>query len=716
MYDLIIIGGGPAAVAAGVYAARKKLKTLLITEAFGGQSLVSAGVENWIGTKSVSGYDLAQMLEEHLRSYQNVEIKMPEKVVAVREIKAADPKRPHDFEVETDNGGKYHTKTIILASGARRRRLGIPGEDTFDGKGVAFCATCLPPHELVIANSSARSISTIKHAERVLTGSGSFQKVAAVMEREYDGDLIEIRTRFFSEPVQLTPNHPVLTTTVTHGSGKTYWRDFTIHEPRWLPAGQLTRDHVLLYPRILGAQDRNTIRISDTLSYPRQGAMMTYRKGSPTAIKIPNKIRVDNDFVRLAGYFIAEGSITDRGVNFYFSKREGDLGADVVRIVQKHFGLNARRKVEGNVLRVEIYSEIVRDLFEVFFGKYAHNKAVPHWMVLLPTKKIGELVKGIYRGDGCKRKKDFCIVTNSRNLAYQLRDILLRLGIVPAIQRRDRDDLNLKPGKIGNRLIRFNHDKFHIVIGGPSLVRMSEVLGIPHEKIESRNRTCHHAWLDKRYLYLPIRSLDRRPYRGKVHNLAVEQDGTYIAKNFIVHNCDAPIFSGKRVAVVGGGNAGLESVVDLFPYASEIYLLHRGGQLKGDAVTQEEIRKNSKVKIILNAEPQEILGDGVVTGLRYKDNTTGEVKEIEIEGLFVEIGAIPNSEFVKGLVDMNELGEVLINHRTAKTSKSGIFAAGDVTDEAFKQNNISAGDAVKAALSAYNYLMGLPTKGEKLPS
>lgn len=325
MYDLIIIGGGPAAVAAGVYAARKKLKTLLITTSFGGQSLVSAGVENWIGTKSVSGYDLAQMLEEHLRAHEAVEIKTPEKVVSVKEIPVADGgpstslrvNRPHDFEVETDKGGNYQTKTIILASGARRRRLGVPGEDRLDGKGVAFCATC-----------------------------------------------------------------------------------------------------------------------------------------------------------------------------------------------------------------------------------------------------------------------------------------------------------------------------------------------------------------------------------------------------------DAPVFSGKKVAVIGGGNAGLESVVDLFPYALEIYLLHRGNELKGDAVTQEEIKKNPKVHIILNTEIEEILGDTVVTGIRYKDKVTNEVKELPIEGVFVEIGALPNSEFMKGLVDMNEVGEVLINHRTARTSNPGIFAAGDVTDEAFKQNNISAGDGVKAALSAYNYLLGLPTRGE----
>lgn len=312
MYDLVIIGGGPAAVAAGIYAARKKLKTLLIAESFGGQSIVSDNIENWIGEKFLTGFDLAKKLEEHLRAQESIEIKMPERVTKVSEIPCVDQKRPCDFEVETDKGNRYQAKAVIVTSGSRRRRLGVPGEDKFEGKGVAYCATC-----------------------------------------------------------------------------------------------------------------------------------------------------------------------------------------------------------------------------------------------------------------------------------------------------------------------------------------------------------------------------------------------------------DAPIFSGKRVAVIGGGNAGLEAVVDLFPYASEIYLVHRGEQLKGDAVTQEEIRKNPKVKIILNAETQEILGDKFVTGLSYKETKTGEIKKLELDGVFVEIGAVPNSEIVKGLVELNQFGEIVIDHKTGATSKSGIFAAGDVTDELYKQNNISAGDGITAALSAYGYLMGL---------
>ncbi|MDO8676850.1 MAG: FAD-dependent oxidoreductase [Candidatus Azambacteria bacterium] len=305
MYDLIIIGGGPAGAAAGVYAGRKKLKTLIITEGFGGQSLVSDNIENWIGLKKVSGFELGKMMEEHVRVYgEEVEIKMPEKAVSVKKIEG--------FEVTTDKGGVYQSKTIIISSGGKRRRLAIPGEDKFDGRGVSYCSTC-----------------------------------------------------------------------------------------------------------------------------------------------------------------------------------------------------------------------------------------------------------------------------------------------------------------------------------------------------------------------------------------------------------DAPIFKDKIVAVIGGGNAGLEATIDLFPYASKIYLINRKAELVGDPPTQEEVRKSPKITIINNAQAQEIFGDKFVTALKYLDKQDNQIKELAVDGIFVEIGSVPNSEFMKGLVEMNSGGEIIVDHKTGATSHDGIFAAGDVTDEIYKQNNISAGDGVAAALSAYNYLLNI---------
>lgn len=307
MYELVIIGGGPAAVAAGVYAARKQIKTLVITETFGGQSIVSNDIQNWIGTKNISGLELAQNLEAHLRAQIGEEIVEGDLVVKIEKV--GEMPKGH-FAITTREGKRVEAKTILVTSGSRRRRLGIPGEDMYDGKGVVFCSTC-----------------------------------------------------------------------------------------------------------------------------------------------------------------------------------------------------------------------------------------------------------------------------------------------------------------------------------------------------------------------------------------------------------DAPIFKGKTVAIVGGGNAGLEAAVDSIPYASKIYMVIRSEVLKGDAVTQEKVKNHPKVTMLYNAVSTEVVGNGkTVTGLKYKDAKSGEDKEIAVDGVFVEIGSLPNSEFVKGLVELNPIGEIVTDPKTQQSSQSGIWAAGDVSDVLYKQNNISAGDAVKAILNIYEYL------------
>jgi thioredoxin reductase len=171
--------------------------------------------------------------------------------------------------------------------------------------------------------------------------------------------------------------------------------------------------------------------------------------------------------------------------------------------------------------------------------------------------------------------------------------------------------------------------------------------------------------------------------------------------------CDAPLFEGKEVAVVGGGNAGLEAVVDLLAYASKVYLLVRSDTLKGDEVTQDKIKSSPKAEVIFNAEVEEIKGNDFVSGLKYHDKVSDTSKELPISGIFVEIGLLPNSELFEGLVDLNEGKFIVINHQTGATSSRGIWAAGDVADSLYKQNNIAVGDAVKAVLNINSYLNSL---------
>jgi NADH-dependent peroxiredoxin subunit F len=168
--------------------------------------------------------------------------------------------------------------------------------------------------------------------------------------------------------------------------------------------------------------------------------------------------------------------------------------------------------------------------------------------------------------------------------------------------------------------------------------------------------------------------------------------------------CDAPLFKDKEVVVVGGGNAGLEAAVDLLPYATKIYLLEYGDACKGDAITLEKIKANPKVTIITQAQTLEVLGDAMVTGVKYRDRRTNTDMNLPVQGVFVEIGALPNSEFVKGLVELTKFGEIVVDHKTQRSSHPQIWAAGDVSDVIYKQNNISAGDSIKALLNIYEQI------------
>jgi len=173
---------------------------------------------------------------------------------------------------------------------------------------------------------------------------------------------------------------------------------------------------------------------------------------------------------------------------------------------------------------------------------------------------------------------------------------------------------------------------------------------------------------------------------------------------FYCSTCDAPIMKNRNVAVVGGGNSGFEAALDLLPYAIKIYILEYTGECKADSVTCDKVRASGKSEEITMTEVQEIFGDEFVKGIRYKNRNTGEIKELLVEGVFVEIGFQPNSEIAKGLVDLDKYGRVIIDSKNQKTSLEGIWAAGDVTDVLYNQNNIAAGDAIKAVLNIYDYL------------
>ncbi len=170
-------------------------------------------------------------------------------------------------------------------------------------------------------------------------------------------------------------------------------------------------------------------------------------------------------------------------------------------------------------------------------------------------------------------------------------------------------------------------------------------------------------------------------------------------------SCDGPLFADMDVIVVGGGNAGFESAAQLLAYCKSVTLLNRGATFKADPVTVQRVLAHPKMRAVTNAVPTEVLGDKFVNGIRYQDTTTGEVHTLEVGGIFVEIGVIPNTDFLKGTIELDELGRVPIDPWSQKTTVPGIWAAGDCTNILYHQNNISAGDGVRALEDIYVTLM-----------
>ncbi|MFA3799511.1 FAD-dependent oxidoreductase [Leptotrichia hongkongensis] len=193
---------------------------------------------------------------------------------------------------------------------------------------------------------------------------------------------------------------------------------------------------------------------------------------------------------------------------------------------------------------------------------------------------------------------------------------------------------------------------------------------------------------------------------AKPRSLNIPGEAEYVGKG--VHycsTCDGPFYKGLDVAVIGGGNSGVEAALDLSGIAKSVTLIEFMPELKADKVLQEKLAEQPNVKTILNSATVKVNGNEFVESIVYKSRETDEEKTLNVEGMFVEIGLSPRSEVVKDLVETNKIGEIVINPENNSTSVAGIFAAGDVTNIRQKQIIIAMGEGAKAALGAFEYLI-----------
>ena len=168
--------------------------------------------------------------------------------------------------------------------------------------------------------------------------------------------------------------------------------------------------------------------------------------------------------------------------------------------------------------------------------------------------------------------------------------------------------------------------------------------------------------------------------------------------------CDGPFYKNLDVAIIGGGNSGVEAALDMAGIAKSVTLVEFMPDLKADKILQEKLTERENITVITNAQVTEVYGETFTTGLKYKERSTEEMKDLKIDGMFIEIGLVPNTEFIKGYVETTKFGEIIINDVNS-TNVKGIFAAGDVTTVKYKQIIIAMGEGAKAALGAFDYLI-----------
>jgi len=424
-----------------------------------------------------------------------------------------------------------------------------------------YPAHCLLPNEIIITNPDVKEIQNAKEGDRIFTHIGELQKIEKVLIRDYKGNIKKIVPWYFSAGIKITPEHPFLAIkTIKNCNGgrgvckpskehtrNCYRHCYKKYKPTWIEAKDLEIGDVLLYPRITQIKDVGELEVKIFIK---------------NVGNLPNKIKLNLDFCKLVGYYLAEGYVNGRdGIGFSFNKKtEIKYVREVKKLVKKIFGINAKKgKTKGDLI---FYSKNLMYLFESLFyknhDKNASNKCLPSWMLFLSKKKQVEIFKCWWRGDVGS--------TSSRLLYNQMKIICLRLGIIPCT-RIDKKESHKKRGKhsIGNRNIEAKNDNYLL----EHLAFFEDEFNLLKEKefsVFTPKTDRRHAWMDKEYAYIPIRKMAIFPYNGKVFNLEVSKDNSFLTESAAIHNCWTPWFG------VLGSKSGFDSMEEC--YQDQIKNIH----------------------------------------------------------------------------------------------------------------------------------------------
>ena len=419
---------------------------------------------------------------------------------------------------------------------------------------------CLLPNTLICTSDGIKQIKDVKEGDLVFTHKGRWKRVLKVLRRHFIGSLIKILP-YHLPSVSFTPEHPIYAIKtrkcpshfgVSKGEGRICriescryrGRDFCqgifeSYEPRWCFADELEKGDYVLLSFPTDVKDVETIKISDLLDdvilekkwiysvgKNQYGAVFKIGKG------IPNKILVNEEFMRLAGYYLAEGFITEKGIEFAFGSHEKEYIKDACEIITRIFGLIPSVKDGAtNTKRIIVYSMILKRFFALLFGSRAAEKQIPEFMMKLSHEKQFALLQGLFRGDGCfynRKQQKITYSSISVNLAYQIFLLLARQGILATFKQiRDKGKYNIQ-GRIGNQAESYGIEIFN---------DFAEVFESKKRKQKKFEPKCGLIDRERGYVILPIRKIEYEPYDGCVYNLEVQDDNSYNTLSMSIHNC-----------------------------------------------------------------------------------------------------------------------------------------------------------------------------------
>jgi len=383
-----------------------------------------------------------------------------------------------------------------------------------DGVGTVGNPVCLAPDTPLCLNNKFTPIMDVSPNLKVLGHDGKYHPIDRVIERPYKGKMYRIVAHNLGSTV-VTPDHNILALKSSHILRKYRSRMRCIRD--WYAVGELEKGDILLYP--VPSEIVDVERISLDIENPH------YDFRSKT---LPDEIAVDSDFLRLVGYYLSEGYVRTQPskgtLGFVFNSKEEDYIHDSIHCLRRTFDLEpAEIKKVLTMADIKFYSARLARFFAKHFGEGAVGKHIPHWMMLLPPQKQEALLCGLWRGDGHINSRVAKFVTISEQLAFQVRNLLLRQEIIMSFLEQPASGIHKK-----SYTIYVKDDR--------SLERLAGIVGVKLT-IPKKLKNHHKAWFEDEYFHVPIWRIEPLTYDGSVYNLEVTESHSYVSNSMTLHNC-----------------------------------------------------------------------------------------------------------------------------------------------------------------------------------